>query len=151
MELNKIFNDIEKCERGCSEYYRVTDFIRRLGEIENITIDEDVVLTPFYLLPNSTYELYDYAVYFLNVKQSQKEEYILKKTGKKSLEEIDSEIVDKLGMCYIEIMNGNSMEVMVKFKKYLAHLLNNPKVEERIPENLRPFDRRQLYFEVIKL
>jgi hypothetical protein len=151
MELNKIFNDMEKCERGCSEYYKVIDFIQRLNEIENITIEEDVVLTPFYILPNSTYELYDYAVYFLNVKQSQKEEYILKKTGRKSLKEIDSEIVDKLGMCYIEIVNGDILEVMVKFKKYLTHLLNSPKVEERIPEVLRPFDRRQLYFEVIKL
>jgi hypothetical protein len=144
MELNKIFNDMEKCERGCSECYKVIDFIQRLNEIENITIEEDVVLTPFYLLPDSTYELYDYEVYFLNVKQSQKEEYILGRTGKKSLE-----VVDKLDLCYIEIINGDVSNAMVKFKKYLTHLLNSPKVEERIPKKLRPFDKTKLYFEVL--
>lgn len=83
MELSDVFNDMERYKRyGCT-YYKVIDFIQQLSGVEDLSITEDVVLTPFYLLPNSTYELYDYEVYFLNVKQSRKEEYILRRTGKK--------------------------------------------------------------------
>lgn len=150
MELYNIFERVEKCERGCSEYYNVIDFMERLNEIEDLTMEGDAALTPFYLPLNSTYELYDYAVWILNVNQSQKEEYILESTGKKALEEVDLEIFDKLDMCYIEIINGDVAGAVGKFRRYLNYLLNSPKVEERIPEKLKPFDRTKLYFEVIR-
>lgn len=67
---------------------------------------------------------------------------------KKSLEEIDLEIVDKLDMCYIEIINGDVSEAMAKFHRYLNHLLNSPKVKKRIPEKLKIFDKTKFYFEV---
>lgn len=73
----------------------------------------------------------------------------MERTGKKSLEAVDLEVVDKLDLCYIEIINGDVSNAMVKFKKYLTHLLNSPKVEERIPKKLRPFDKTKLYFEVL--
>lgn len=67
---------------------------------------------------------------------------------KKSLEEIDLEIIDKLDMCYIEIINGDVSEAMAKFNRYLNHLLNSPKVKKRIPEKLKIFDKTKFYFEV---
>jgi hypothetical protein len=74
--------------------------------------------------PNKTqsYEIYDYEVYLVNVKRSQREEYLFRKNRKKTLEEIDSEIVEKLDMCHIEIVNGNISDAIIKFKKYLKFI-----------------------------
>lgn len=116
--------------------------------ISNLDVIDDVILTPFYLTPNGTYEIYDYELNIRNVIQSNKVNYFKKKTGKKSLEEINQEILKKLQLCYIEIEKEGNSKAVVALKKYLEYLLTSHSFKERIPEALGRFDNTNLYFEV---
>lgn len=148
IEFKSVIASLHKYERYGSEYYKILDLKECLDNISNLDVIDDVILTPFYLTPNGTYEIYDYELNIRNVNQSNKVNYFLKKTGKKSLEEINQEILKKLQLCYIEIEKEGNSKAIVALKKYLEYLLTSHSVKERIPEALGRFDNTNLYFEV---
>ncbi len=60
------------------------------------------------------------------------------KTGKKSLEEIDKDVLEKLDLCYAEIVERSDSEATAQIKRYMKHFLSSPYVRDRIPEEI-PF------------
>lgn len=148
IELKNIILNLCKYERFGSEYYKVIDFSNNLEQINNLEVISDVVLIPFYLTPNATFEIYDYELNIRNVSQSNKIDYFLKKTGKKNLNEISPEILEKLELCYIEVINGENIKTLLCIKKYLKYILYSNEVQERIPVELGKYNNKNLYFEV---
>ena len=43
------------------------------------------------------------------------------KTEKKSLEEIDKDVLEKLNLCYAEIVERSNSEATAQIKRYMEH------------------------------
>jgi hypothetical protein len=56
VDLSDIFCDLERYEKYGCVYYKVVDFVRRLKAVNDLKIENDIILTPFYLTSDSTYE-----------------------------------------------------------------------------------------------
>lgn len=146
--LKNVLVHLDKFEKYGSEYYNVMELKKCLDETYCLEILQDVTLIPFYITPNGRYEIYDYELNARVVKQSNRRNYLLGKTGKTSLEEIDKEVLEKLDLCYVEIVERGDSEATAQIKRYVEHLLGSPHVRDRIPEVLGRFKKENLYFEV---
>ncbi|MCM1119512.1 MAG: hypothetical protein NC543_09155 [bacterium] len=146
--LKSMIIGLDKLEKNGTEYYSVIDLKHCLDDIYTLEISQDIILIPFYLTSGGTYEIYDYELNICIVKQSNKIKYFMTKTGKTSLEEIDKEILEKLNLCYIEIMEKGNPETTIQMKRYIEYLLNSPKVRDRIPKELGQLKKEKLFFEV---
>jgi hypothetical protein len=148
VNIEKLIHNLNKYERCRSEYYNLLEFKKM---IEQVAIDEieDFILTPFYITDKLTLEIYDYELYIRCVDKPNFEKYLLNKTGKNSILEIDSKIKEKFKMCYIELEKGKDLKVEVEIfiNKYLDYLLNSEEIRIRIEQQTGEFDSKNLYFE----
>ena len=147
--LNDLINSISALERSNTKYYRLNDLHNALNKMygEEIEVD-DAILTPFYICDLGVLEIYDYELNIRLVDQPSGETFILTKTGKKSINEVNSEIEQKLRSCYLELVKPQRFLLINMLEKYVDYVKNSPEIKERIRENLHEFDNDKLYFEI---
>lgn len=147
--LNDLLNSISTLERSNTKYYRLNDlhnvFIKMHGE--HIEID-DTILTPFYICDLGVLEIYDYELNIRLVDRPSEETFILTKTGKKSIDEVSTEIKQKLRSCYLELVKPQRFILINMLEKYIEYVKTSPEIKERISEYLHEFDNDKLYFEI---
>lgn len=80
-----------------------------------------VVNTITSLNQKSLNEIYDHELNARVVKQSNRRNYLLVKTEKKSLKEIDKDVLEKLNLCYAEIVERSNSEATAQIKRYMEH------------------------------
>lgn len=147
--LNDLFNSISSLERSNTKYYRLNDLHNALNKMygEEIEVD-DTILTPFYICGLGVLEIYDYELNIRLVDRPSEETFILTKTGKRSINEVSSEIERKLRSCYLELVKPQKFLSTDMLKKYVDYVKTSPEIKERIGEYLHEFDDDKLYFEI---
>jgi hypothetical protein len=147
--LDDLINSISALERSNTKYYRLNDLHNALNKMygEEIEIN-DAILTPFYICDLGVLEIYDYELNIRLVERPSEETFILTKTGKKSINEVSSEIVQKLRNCYLEIVKPQRFLLTNMLEKYVDYVKTSPEIKERISEYLHEFDNDKLYFEI---
>ncbi len=146
--LNELLNTISALERSNTKYYRLNDLLNALNKTygEELEVD-DTILTPFYICDLGILEIYDYELNIRLVDRPSKENFILTKTGKKSIDEVNTEIEHKLRSCYLELVKPQKSLSIDKLEKYINYVKTSPEIKERIEEYLHEFDNGKLYFE----
>ena len=147
--LNDLFNTISALERSNTKYYKLNDLHNALNKISGEEIEvEDTILTPFYICDLGILEIYDYELNIRLVDRPSEENFILTRTGKKSINEVSSEIEQKLRSCYLELVKPQKFLSTDMLKKYVDYVKTSPEIKERIGEYLHEFDEDKLYFEI---
>ncbi|AGF55467.1 hypothetical protein Cspa_c16970 [Clostridium saccharoperbutylacetonicum N1-4(HMT)] len=147
--LNDLLNSISVLERSDTKYYKLNDFHSALNKMYGEAVElSDTIITPFYICDSGILEIYDYELNIRLVDHPNEESFILTKTGKKSIHEISSEIIQKLSNCYLEIVKPQRVLLTNMLEKYVDYVKTSPEIKERISEYLHEFDNEKLYFEV---
>ena len=102
------------------KYYELNSFIDKLVQFNEVeVIAEDTILTPFYICEQGILEIYDYELNLRKVNSPSINNFILTKTGKRSLDKVDPTIEQKLKHCYIENYYQNNFYQLINCKNML--------------------------------
>ena len=145
--LNDLLKSISTIERSNTKYYSLNDLHNVLKKMygEKIKVD-DAILTPFYICELGVLEIYDYELNLRLVDQPSFETFILTKTGKKSINEVNTEIERKLRSCYVELVKPQKFLLTNMLADYVDYVKNSYEIKERISLYLHEFDNNKLYF-----
>lgn len=146
--LKDLLNSISTIEMAHTKYYRLNDLYNVLNKMhgEEIEVD-DTILTPFYICDLGRLEIYDYELNIRLVDRPSEETFMLTKTGKKNIDEVDNEIKQKLRNCYLELVKPQRFISVNRLKNYIEYVRTSPEIKERISEYLHEYDTDKLYFE----
>lgn len=124
-----VINQLKNVGQGTMlNYYGDTYFsLERLTFLTNILsrseLITELVITPYYFFDEKIMELYDYALSIKIVESlGSREAFLLEETGKKSIEEIDLEVIEKLDNTYFEVELGDLETYLYSLRKYLGYM-----------------------------
>lgn len=123
----KLLDEIRLAERverpNGEELYRIAGFREQLEALnEGILIVEDCILTPYYIHDGALYELYEYEMNIRLTDQPDFRRYLLKKTGKGTVEEVPDQIVRLQRECYIEVLTADGLLSVGRLLQYIDFL-----------------------------
>ncbi len=98
---------------------------------------EEVIITPYYIKNNKRLEMYQYE--FCCMSDCDFNDYILKLTGKKRIEDIPNRILDLRKKCFSTINESN------KLREFLDFLLNDKNLQEEIELVFGDYATENLY------
>ena len=123
---------------------RIIDLIKKI-ENNNMTVKGGTtIITPYYI-DRKRYELYHYELFI--GKGIRFEDFLLKKTGKKTLEEVPKHIAE-LRKKYFICFDEPDTDITSQIIDYLKMLLNDKNLEEEIKEVFDSYDNRNLFVEI---
>lgn len=147
--LNDLLDVTKTINLSNAKYYELNSFDDNLAQLsEAEVIADDAILTPFYICEQGILEIYDYELNIRKVNSPSTNNFILTKTGKKSLDEVDPAIEQKLKHCYIEIILPKQSLSVNKLQEYVNYLRNSFEVKARISDTLHEFCDSKFFFEV---
>lgn len=147
--LHDLLDDTKTIELSNIKYYELNNFYDNLTQVsEDEVLVDDAILTPFYICEQGVLEIYDYELNIRKVTNFDINNFILTKTGKKNIEEVDLSIEQKLRHCYIEIIAPKQSLSINDLKKYVNYLRNSSEVKVRITDALHEFNDNKFFFEV---
>lgn len=148
INFNDLKQEIKYLEQSNVRYYNLDSFEKLLLEKTNINVKiEDMIITPYYINSYGVLELYDYELNIRNVEHPNFEQFLLSKTGKTNIEDINPNIVEKSKNCYIEIISPQK-DISIEFlNKYIEFVKNSSEISERVFNSFNEFDTKNLYFE----
>lgn len=103
----------------------------------------DLLLVPFYIANDKIYEIYDFELY-IKIKGECLEKYILLRTGKGDISNVDSEIVDKFKECYITL--EDKLIATASIIDYINYMFNNKELKNRIYDIFGEYCINNLFF-----
>ena len=129
-------------------YYNLKEFNNILNRMAGQQIEvEDTILMPFYIRSSRVLEIYDYAINIRLVDLPNEENYILAKTGKDSMNEVDADLREKLSSCYLEVIKPEKFLLIDGLNECVNYVLTSPELRKRIYDYLHEFDDNKFYFE----
>jgi hypothetical protein len=139
--------DIFKVSNG--KYYKLVDFEKILNHLSesNVEVDEHII-TPFYICDKGVLELYDYELNIRQVDSPNIDNFILIKTGKTSLNEVNPVIKQKIRKCYLETIKPNKYLQVSKLQEYFCYVRTSSDLRESINDYLNEYEENKLFFEV---
>lgn len=102
---------------------------------------------PFYIDDKHTYELYEYQLYIHITNKPDIGQYLLKKTGKKSLTEIDKDILEKLLKCNSETIKDKKKQIEI-MEGYFNYVHSNKDIKSKIEKYFGDYSDSNLYYAI---
>ena len=135
----KLLDEIRLAERverpNGEELYRIAGFREQLEALnEGILIVEDCILTPYYIHAGALYELYEYELNIRLTDQPDFRRYLLKKTGKGTVEEVPDQIVRLQRECYIEVLKADGQLPVGRLLQYIDFLFAEEPVISQVQQ-----------------
>lgn len=112
------------------ELFKVTEEIEQLG----------CIITPYYVHNDMVYELYQYE-FLLDENEKSFEEYILKTTGKKRLEDVNIEVRELRKRCFCNDFHTASKKII----EWFDFILDNNLICEEIKGVYGEYNSSNLY------
>lgn len=112
---------------------------------QTVSSIEECIIVPYYIDKKGRYELYQYEFCVEQMDGPTFDEYILRITGKKKIEEVSNNIVKIRRMCYANIDKDNQSDILKKIKEYFFFLLNDEEVRKEIVHMFGEFNQNKLY------
>ncbi|CQR24743.1 hypothetical protein BN1356_01099 [Streptococcus varani] len=119
--------------------------------INLISNSSELILVPGLLLPfyvgeeRKRYELYQYELIINGFEEKEFEEFILKRTSKSTIEEIDKKIIKILSYCFIKIQMMEDDKT--NFFRYIDFLKNEADLRKEMVEIFGEFSPTNIYFD----
>ena len=149
----KLLDEIRLAERverpNGEELYRIAGFGEQLEALnEGILIVEDCILTPYYIHDGALYELYEYEMNIRLTDQPDFRRYLLKKTGKGTVEEVPDQIVRLQRECYIEVLTADGLLPVGRLLQYRDFLFAEETVISQVQQVFGVYQPDGLRFSV---
>ena len=109
---------------------------------------DDFILVPFYVCGGKRYELYQYEFYLEGLNGETLQEYILRVTGRKSIENVPADIYRIRQICFARMEEGNQSEILLKLKEYFIFLMEDEGVRKEIRGVYSEFDINKLFISI---
>ena len=150
MKLLDVIRLAERVERpNGEELYRIAGFREQLKALnEGILIVEDCILTPYYIHDGALYELYEYEMNIRLTDQPDFRRYLLKKTGKGTVEEVPDQIVRLQRECYIEVLTADGLLPVGRLLQYIDFLFAEETVISQVQQVFGVYQPDGLWFSV---
>lgn len=150
MKLLDVIRLAERVERpNGEELYRIAGFREQLEALnEGILIVEDCILTPYYIHDGALYELYEYEMNIRLTDQPDFRRYLLKKTGKGTVEEVPDQIVRLQRECYIEVLTADGLLSVGRLLQYIDFLFAEETVISQVQQVFGVYQPDGLRFSV---
>ena len=150
MKLLDVIRLAERVERpNGEELYRIAGFREQLEALnESILIVEDCILTPYYIHDGALYELYEYEMNIRLTDQPDFRRYLLKKTGKGTVEEVPDQIVRLQRECYIEVLTADGLLSVGRLLQYIDFLFAEETVISQVQQVFGVYQPDGLWFSV---
>jgi len=146
--LHSLINELDYLYLAGVKYYSLNGLEKLLTKIPKKIEIMDVIITPFYISDSRVFELYDYELNIRVVDAPNFNNFILSKTGAKTISEIDSKIVCKLSNCYAELIKPEKNIQADILYNYIKFVKNSSEIKERIVNLHHEFDDNKLFFEI---
>ena len=149
----KLLDVIRLAERGerpnGEELYRIEGFREQLEALnEDTLIVEDCILTPYYIHAGALYELYEYELNIRLTDQPDFHRYLLKKTGRKTVEDVPAHIVRLQKECCIEVSKAEGPLLVERLLQYVDFLCAEEVMISQIQQVFGTYQRNDLWFSV---
>lgn len=149
----KLLDEIRLAERverpNGEELYRIAGFREQLKALnEGILIVEDCILTPYYIHDGALYELYEYEMNIRLTDQPDFHRYLLKKTGRKTVEDVPAHIVRLQKECCIEVSKAEGPLLVERLLQYVDFLCAEEVMISQIQQVFGTYQRNDLWFSV---
>ena len=150
MKLLDVIRLAERVERpNGEELYRIAGFREQLEALnEGTLIVEDCILTPYYIYAGALYELYEYELNIRLTDQPDFRRYLLKKTGKGTVEEVPDQIVRLQRECYIEVLKADGLLPLGRLLQYIDFLSAEEAVISQVQQVFGAYQTDGLWFSV---
>ena len=150
MKLLDVIRLAERAERpNGEELYRIEGFREQLEALnEDTLIVEDCILTPYYIHAGALYELYEYELNIRLTDQPDFRRYLLKKTGKGTVEEVPDQIVRLQRECYIEVLTADGLLPLGRLLQYIDFLSAEEAVISQVQQVFGAYQTDGLWFSV---
>ena len=156
LALSKMLESVKKLTIG-EVLYNMRDFKARLEQYaEDSFIAEDYFITPFYVHHGKRLELYWYELSIDLVDELESpHQILLRRTGRKTLEDIPKDLVRLHSECHIEVAKSDGYLPARRLLQYLDFLCSSPelasevqKAFSRLPEGFEGFQYDNMWFAV---
>ena len=117
-------------------YYNVAELSIKLqkSNATEISIDNDCFIVPFYICTEGTYEMYGYEFSIHLVDKPSFDNYVLAKTGSKSMDSVDKSVKDKMESLYVEIIHPNTTLSSVKLQEYIEFINHSDEIKKEVTD-----------------
>ena len=143
--LDKYISMISKKNIGGEEMLNLDELVRCIELDKTPSLIEECIIMPYYIDKKSRYELYQYEFCVESMNEETFEEYILRITGKKKIEEISDNILRIRQICYAKFDRNNQDDILKKIKDYFYFLINSEDVQKEIADIFGEFNLNKLY------
>lgn len=149
MTLQDLLKSLSEYELFEDKYYNFEDFRKQIELKQSFSISsKGILIAPFYIIKKGIIELYDYDLQINVVENPKIDKYLLTRTGKRNISEIDPFIYNKLKSCYIEIIKPETEISTERLLEYINLIMNAEDVLERIKYHNINQEKQSFYFQV---
>lgn len=130
-------------------FYSLVDFRRQLEALKEDSLAvPDCILTPYYIHAGALYELYEYELNIRLTDQPDFHRYLLKKTGRKTVEDIPDHIVRLQKECCIEVSKAEGRLPVERLLQYVDFLCAEEAMISQIQRVFGAYQSDGLWFSV---
>jgi len=135
-----LINSLTKLEYCGEALYNIDELYSKLDVVDTIAVPENAkyLLVPFYVSEQTVYEIYWCEFTVQMVDSPNFKNYLLDRTGKETIDQIDDVIVERMQNLYIEVVMPESAITASEIKKCLSYIKNS---EELIKDVTTAFTR----------
>ncbi len=130
-------------------FYSLVDFRGQLEALKEAALAvPDCILTPYYIHAGALYELYEYELNIHLTDQPDFHRYLLKKTGRKTVEDIPDHIVRLQKECCIEVSKAEGRLSVERLLQYVDFLCAEEAMISQIQRVFGAYQSDGLWFSV---
>lgn len=143
--LKEIFHQAPKVSFGKEELVNINTLINLISNCLEFSLNSGILL-PFYISGDGKrYELYQYELTINGFDEEEFEEFILRRTSKSKIEDIDKKSLELFSYCFIKIQS--TKDDKKNFFKYIDFLKKDANLQRDIFELFGEFSSDNLYFD----
>ena len=138
--FDKYISMISKLIINSEELINLCELVSCIEMDKTPQLIDSCIITPFYVSKGSRYELYQYEFYIESQNGESFQEYILRVTGRKNIENVPTDILEIRQRCFVKLEEGNQSDILLKMKEYFIFLMKDEKIRKEIMDVFSEFD-----------
>ncbi|MBD5452839.1 MAG: hypothetical protein HDR30_00735 [Lachnospiraceae bacterium] len=143
--LDRYISMISKKNIGGEEMLNLHELVTCIELDKTPSLIEECIIMPYYIDQKGRYELYQYEFRVESMNKETFEEYILRITGKKKIDDVADNIIRIRQICYAKLDRNNQNDILKKIKDYFYFLINSEDVQKEIVDIFGEFNLNNLY------
>ena len=148
-KFQDLIESLEPIKISNEKLYNIAELKEKMAVLDNAQIAiNDCSLTLYYVGGGKRYELYEYELGVDIVDKIDFSGYLLRLTGKETIDEIPTDIIERQKKCHIEILKDEQTLDKFILEDYLEFVMNSSELKAQIVQVFGTFAEEKLYFEI---